>query len=960
MSRRGQRLPEPIEEEEIVGLPESEPSEDEEGEDIFTEDMDNDYESKPRLDTYDENEFDDEEYQEMTIEQRRAAELEMQHNDRMRARQQGQHGLLPRGRRYGQTGFSGQRLPAAFLSDQDSEPIGLDVPGILSTHSLTGEADGESLSKALNIPSSAIPTGEMESLEGEAVEEGRLGRVEEIEERFDLESIQNPAEALSQPAPRREMGMRFRDFLNSFVPADVKEENPDAEGIYRKVIAECRRDNKKSFEVDFQHLSDYSRILGAFLMFYPRQVLEIFDEVAMQMIAQDDFYRRVTNVVNVRITNLVPETPLTKLRQQHLNTLISTTGVVTRRSAVFSQMINARFTCETCGAVLGPFAQIEKKPIKIKTCPSCNGKGPFRLNTEQTVFRNYQRVTLQESPNALEPGRLPRHKELILVNDLIDCCKPGEEIKVTGIYMNQYDVVLNKQYGFPVFTTQIEANHITVGTSSRSGTGDDVEFTEEEKREIEDLARDPNIAERVFHSFAPAIYGHEDLKRAVCLAMLGGVRKEIPGHIVRGDINVLIVGDPATAKSQILKYVEKTGYRVVRTQGRGASAVGLTAAVRKDPSTGEWTLEGGAMVLANNGICIIDEFDKMNDKDRTSIHEAMEQQTISIAKAGIVAVLQARCAVIAAANPIHSRYDTSQTFLANVDLSEPILSRFDLLCVVKDNVDEDQDRRMARFIVKSHIMSHPNFTEEDASIIPHIDENDPSALLSSSSTSSSSSSSSTFAPLAPDVLRRYIQYARMQRVENSDADREKIKELYAQLRIAAEGCGGTPMTARNVDAIERISEAYAKLRLHHIVTENDVQLAIQTFLDSFISSQRHQAKTALRKQFAHYLTFSKDRFVLLRDLLRRMEQEAEQYELFQAHQKASILGIDFNPELPATVQIGIDQFEDRARAEMIEKADVDAFLKSELFRRTGFTKQMQKGTPGALIKKTAQSKIITI
>lgn len=238
-------------------------------------------------------------------------------------------------------------------------------------------------------------------------------------------------------------------------------------------------------------------------------------------------------------------------------------------------------------------------------------------------------------------------------------------------------------------------------------------LTEEDERAMRSLARDERIRKRIIKSIAPSIYGHEDIKTAIALSLFGGVSKDINHKLrIRGDINVLLLGDPGTAKSQFLKYVEKTAHRSVFATGQGASAVGLTASVRKDPVTREWTLEGGALVLADKGTCLIDEFDKMNDADRTSIHEAMEQQSISIAKAGIVTTLQARCAIIAAANPIRGRYNPTIPFQQNVELTEPILSRFDVLCVVKDNVDPVMDELLARFVVGSHLRSHPKFEKE--------------------------------------------------------------------------------------------------------------------------------------------------------------------------------------------------------------------------------------------------------
>ena len=339
-------------------------------------------------------------------------------------------------------------------------------------------------------------------------------------------------------------------------------------------------------------------------------------------------------------------------------------------------------------------------------------------------------MTLQESPGSVPPGRLPRHREVILLWDLIDSAKPGEEIvryfitrgfllyhiaahlnkqEVTGIYRNNFDASLNAKNGFPVFSTIIEANHI----NKKEDLFAAFRLTEDDEKEVRALARDERIRKRIIKSIAPSIYGHEDIKTAIALSLFGGVSKDINRKLrLRGDINILLLGDPGTAKSQFLKYVEKTAHRSVFATGQGASAVGLTASVRKDPVTREWTLEGGALVLADKGHCLIDEFDKMNDGDRTSIHEAMEQQTISISKAGIVTTLQARCAIVAAANPIRGRYNPTIPFQQNVELTEPILSRFDVLCVVKDTVDPVQDELLARFVVGSHLRSHPKFDAE--------------------------------------------------------------------------------------------------------------------------------------------------------------------------------------------------------------------------------------------------------
>lgn len=377
---------------------------------------------------------------------------------------------------------------------------------------------------------------------------------------------------------------------------------------------------------------------------------------------------------------------------------------------------------------------------------------------EQTIYRNYQKITLQESPGRIPAGRVPRSKDCILLADLCDRCKPGDEVDLTGIYTNNYDGALNTEQGFPVFSTVIFANHLVVKDCKQIVQS----LTDQDVQQITKLSTDPRIADKIIASIAPSIYGHEYIKRGLALALFGGEPKN-PGqkHKVRGDINVLICGDPGTAKSQFLKFVEKIAPRAVFTTGQGASAVGLTAYVRRNPVSREWTLEAGALVLADQGICLIDEFDKMNDQDRTSIHEAMEQQSISISKAGIITSLQARCSVIAAANPIGGRYDASMTFAENVALSDPILSRFDILCVVKDEVDPIQDQHLAKFVVSSHIRHHPSKEIDLTGWAEQV--NDMS--------------------ISQEILKKYIVYARENihpKLQNMDQD--KVAKIYSQLR----------------------------------------------------------------------------------------------------------------------------------------------------------------------------------
>merc|ERR1719187_3100659 len=443
-------------------------------------------------------------------------------------------------------------------------------------------------------------------------------------------------------------------------------------------------------------------------------------------------YERITREIHVRITDLPLIEELRSLRQLHLNQLIRTSGVVTASTAILPQLSMIKFDCNKCSYILGPFIQHQNDEVKPGTCPECQSLGPFEINQEQTLYKNYQRITIQESPGKVSAGRLPRSKDAILMGDLCDVCKPGDEIELTGVYSNSYDSSLNTKNGFPIFATVIIANHIVRNDEK----GETDRMTDDDIKAITQLSKDERIGERIIASIAPSVFGHDDIKRALALSLFGGMAKNPQEkHKVRGDINVLLCGDPGVAKSQFLKYIEKVAPRAVFSTGQGASAVGLTAYVSKSPVTKEWTLEAGALVLADKGMCLIDEFDKMNDADRTSIHEAMEQQSISISKAGIVTSLQARCAVIAAANPIGGRYDPSMTFADNVDLTEPILSRFDVLCVGRDTVDSVQDERLANFVVESHIRHHPNNELEDverasleANSISDLNENTPGGV----------------------------------------------------------------------------------------------------------------------------------------------------------------------------------------------------------------------------------------
>lgn len=676
------------------------------------------------------------------------------------------------------------------------------------------------------------------------------------------------AEWVSQPQVNRSIAREFRNFL-------VEYTDENGSSVYGARVRTLGEVNSESLEVNYTHLAESKPPLAYFLAIAPAEMLRIFDVVAMEVVELHyPHYAGIHAEIHVRITDIPISSSLRDLRETHINRLIRVTGVVTRRTGVFPQLKYVKFDCAKCAATLGPFVQEANTEVRVSFCHNCKSRGPFILNSEKTLYRNFQKITLQESPGTVPPGRLPRHRDIILLWDLIDSAKPGEEVDVTGIYKNSYDGSLNAKNGFPVFSTVIEANMIQRREAGHVG---EFNLSEEEERQILDLSKQRDIIDRIITSMAPSIYGHRDIKTAIACSLFGGVSKNVSGkHSIRGDINVLLLGDPGTAKSQFLKYAEKTSHRAVFATGQGASAVGLTASVRKDPITREWTLEGGALVLADKGTCMIDEFDKMNDQDRTSIHEAMEQQSISISKAGIVTTLQARCAIIAAANPVGGRYNATVPFSQNVHLTEPILSRFDILCVVRDMVNPEIDARLATFVLESHKMAHPDAKDEEEEDESDKEEEEalseeegsPNApgerrrrgregpLNSHNPDAEASSYSNTQArAISQDLLRKYIYYARnkVTPMMYTNAYEDKLKELYSSLRRESIATGSYPITVRHFESIIRTAEAFARMELRDFIVESNIQRAIKVTVQSFIGAQKLSVRRSLQQSFAKYM-----------------------------------------------------------------------------------------------------------
>ncbi|MEM1607379.1 MAG: minichromosome maintenance protein MCM [Candidatus Bathyarchaeia archaeon] len=562
---------------------------------------------------------------------------------------------------------------------------------------------------------------------------------------------------------------------------------------YRHRIAQMALSASTSLILDFEDLLVVDPRLADGLLEKPQEYLSYANSAALGQLQIEvpEYAERIKEAgVTVRVRGLPHITPLRKLGSEHIGKLVMVEGIIMRASTVRPIVTMAAFRCKRCDTEVyvpqsGAFLTL---PIKCNN-RACGKGGPFDFIPEKSKFIDYQELRIQEYPEDIPPGQTPRSLDIrVIGKDIVDTARPGDRVYVVGI-------VGAEATSYPrtgksrAFTLYLDANYIdAAGREPES-----LLITPEEEEQILRLAKDPKIHEKIIRSIAPSIYGYEHIKEAIMYLLFGGVPKHLPDINVRGDIHVLLVGDPGTAKSQLLRYVQRIAPRGLYTSGRGTTAAGLTAAVLPSP-TGGMTLEAGALVLADKGIACIDEIDKMRNEDRVAIHEAMEQQTVSVAKGGIVATLNARTAILAAANPALGRYDPYRTVAENISLPVTILSRFDLIFVLRDVPDKDFDSMMSEHMLKLHVKEAPPIEP----------------------------------PIPPDLLRKYIAYARSNvRPILTPEAMERLKEFYLEMRSASEGEGSPiAITARQLEALVRIAEARARAALRNVVLPEDAEAAI--------------------------------------------------------------------------------------------------------------------------------------
>jgi DNA replication licensing factor MCM3 len=540
-----------------------------------------------------------------------------------------------------------------------------------------------------------------------------------------------------------------------------------------------------------------------------------------------------------------------------LRQLVSVEGVATKVSAIKPKVVRSVHYCpETKQHLEREYRDATDPELGLHALDAEGRELPDRINgitptafpqkdkdgnaleTEfgLSEFKDHQTVVLQEMPERAPMGQLPRSIELILDHDLVDKIKPGDRVQIVGVYRALSRGGNNPSGGGGAFKTVVLVNNVQILGRDTS----QLTFSPQDVRMIKELGKRPDILSVLGRSLSPSIHGHTVIKRALALQLLSGCEKNLKnGTHLRGDINILMVGDPSTAKSQLLRSAMMIAPLSVSTTGKGSSGVGLTAAVTSDPDTNERRLEAGAMVLADRGLVCVDEFDKMGENDRVAIHEAMEQQTVTIAKAGIHASLNARCSVLAAANPVYGQYDRTRRIQENIGLPDSLLSRFDLLFVVLDQMDPETDRMIANHVIKGHRYrsdhggaGHDSDYDDDDSDDDMDDGERVHSVWQRNRNDSHVGKYSDKDPhsndiLQHDFLRKFLHFAKTRiKPELTDGAREFIANRYAEMRCRQDE-RTLPVTARTLETVIRLASAHAKARLSNIVeAKPDCEIAM--------------------------------------------------------------------------------------------------------------------------------------
>src|ERR671918_417304 len=550
-----------------------------------------------------------------------------------------------------------------------------------------------------------------------------------------------------------------------------------------------------SVVIDYIDFDTFFPDLAKEMTHRPDDMLEAFNSAVLTILNEihPDYAEEIIDRVKVRIGNYSVQRTLRDINAEVIDKLIGVWGMVVRSSEVKPLAKRIGYRCMNCQTINE--AQLKglllKKPSK---CVNCAEK-ELEMDPENSIFTDFQLVRLQELPEDLPAGQLPHYVEVTVMGDLVDQCRPGDRIMLTGIVRIEQEQV-SPQIRTSLFRLRMEGNNIEYlggGTGNKdSRTIERLTIRSEDERQILTVSSKPDAYDKLIASFAPHVYGHEVIKESILLLIVGSLTKKLSdGSSRRGDMNVFLVGDPGTAKSEMLKFAAKIAPRGLYTSGRGSTAAGLTAAVIRDKS-GIMMLEAGAVVLGDQGLVCIDEFDKIKSEDRSALHEVMEQQTCSVAKGGIVATLNARTSILSAANPKYGKYDPFRNITENVEpLPIPLLTRFDIINVIRDSADTERDNRIA-----SHILEIHRDIEHAAQ-----------------------------SPIEIDLFRKYLAYAKQIEPKLTPEAIDILRKYYLQMRnVDSEGM--ITATPRQLEGLVRLATARARLLLKDNVDSGDAERAI--------------------------------------------------------------------------------------------------------------------------------------